>query len=310
MSRFQTILVPTDFSDHSRAALELAIELARTARAKVHLLHAYELPLTTISPYGVAMPEPLLAEVRDAAARRLEKACQEVRGAGLVCETHVTHAFPGAAIAEAARTLSADLIVMSTHGHTGLKHALLGSVAERTVRSAPCPVLTLRARDGREGAREKPSGRFRRILVPLDFSKHADAALDLALELGREHGAEVHLFHAYELPTAVTMAYGIAVPQTVWDGIQEAAVARLAQGLDRIEKAGLKGKSHLATGPAADTIVDAAETHHAELIVMGTRGLTGLKHVLLGSVAERTIRLAPCPVLTVKADEGSRESAA
>jgi universal stress protein A len=143
-------------------------------------------------------------------------------------------------------------------------------------------------------------GRFHRILVPLDFSKHSDAALDLALELAREQGAEVHLLHAYELPAAVTMAYGIAIPQAVWDGVQEAAAGRLAEGLRKVEAAGLRGTTHLATAPAADAIATAAETHGIDLIVMGTRGLTGLKHVLLGSVAERTIRTAPCPVLTVK----------
>lgn len=145
-------------------------------------------------------------------------------------------------------------------------------------------------------------GRFRRILVPLDFSSHSDAALALAIELAREHGAEIHLVHAYELPTAVTMAYGVAIPQAVWDGVQEAALERLEAGRKKVEAEGVKATTHLATGPAADAILQAAETFGADLIVMGTRGLTGLKHVLLGSVAERTIRHAPCPVLTVKSD--------
>ena len=143
--------------------------------------------------------------------------------------------------------------------------------------------------------------RFRRILVPVDFSKDAEAALELAIELAKETGGELHLLHAYELPASVTMAYGVAIPQSVWDGVQEAASARLAELLDRVKKAGVKATPHLVTAPAADAIADAAGAHHADLIVMGTRGLTGLRHVLLGSVAERTIRIAPCPVLTLKA---------
>ncbi len=146
-------------------------------------------------------------------------------------------------------------------------------------------------------------GHFQKLLVPLDFSKHSDAALALAIELGKEHGAELHLLHAYELPAAVTMAYGIAIPQAVWEGVQEAVTTRLAEALDRVEAAGLRGHSHIATGPAADAIVSAAEAQGVDLIVMSTRGLTGLKHVLLGSVAERTIRTAPCPVLTVKGED-------
>ena len=144
--------------------------------------------------------------------------------------------------------------------------------------------------------------RFRKILVPLDFSSHSEAALGVAIELAREQGGELHLLHAYELPTAVTMAYGIAIPQSVWDGVQEAAAARLEQARRRVEAAGVPVKTHLATSPAADAIIAAAESQAIDLVVMGTRGLTGLKHVLLGSVAERTIRNAPCPVLTVKGE--------
>lgn len=144
-------------------------------------------------------------------------------------------------------------------------------------------------------------GRFDRILVPLDFSEHSDAALDLAVELAKEHGGELHLFHAYELPAAVTMAYGVAIPQSVWDGVQEAAQERLDQALARVKAAGVKGVTHFTTGPAPDAITAAAAAQKIGLIVMGTRGLTGLKHVLLGSVAERVLRTAPCPVLTVKA---------
>jgi nucleotide-binding universal stress UspA family protein len=302
MSRFRTFLVPVDFSDHSGAAVDLAIQLARRARGTIHLFHAYEIPLGTIPPYGVSVPHSLIVEARDAAARRLEKAAQKVKAAQVGCERHLVHAMPSEGIAEAARRLPVDLVVMGTRGLTGFKHALLGSVAERTVRAAPCPVLTLRA----PGAPAPPGGAvvavFRRILVPLDFSKHSDRALDMAIELAREHGAEVHLVHAYELPAAVTMAYGIAIPQAVWDGVQEAATARLAAGRKKVESAGLKATTHLATAPAADAIVAAAESQKADLIVMGTRGLTGLKHVLLGSTAERTIRTAQCPVLTVKGD--------
>jgi universal stress protein A len=147
MSRFRSVLVPVDFSDHASGAMDLAIELARGSGGTIHLLHAYEVPLGTIPPYGVAVPESLVAQVRDAAARRLEKAAHKVSAAGLGCETHVVHGPAADAIAEAAQRVHADLIVMGTRGHTGLKHVLLGSVAERAVRLAPCPVLTTRIPD-------------------------------------------------------------------------------------------------------------------------------------------------------------------
>ncbi|MCL4683922.1 universal stress protein [Myxococcota bacterium] len=146
MSRFRTVLVPVDFSDHASAALDLAIELTRGTQGRLHLLHAYEVPLGAIPPYGIALPTTLLGQVRDAAARRLEKSSHRVEAAGISCETHLVHAPPAEAITEAAGSLGADLIVMGTRGLTGVKHVLLGSVAERTVRMAPCPVLTIRSK--------------------------------------------------------------------------------------------------------------------------------------------------------------------
>jgi universal stress protein A len=145
MNPFRTILVPLDFSDHADAALGCALDLAAESNGTLHLVHAYEIPLGTIPPYGIEVPQSVVTEVRDAAARRLEKAAQRVRDRGARCETHLVHATPATGIVEAAETLHADLIVMGTRGLTGLKHVVLGSVAERTLRTARCPVLTVKA---------------------------------------------------------------------------------------------------------------------------------------------------------------------
>jgi len=141
---FRTILVPTDFSDHARAALDVALGLASESKATVHLLHAYEIPISAVPPYGVELPPGLILEVRDAAARSLEKVAAEVRGRGVTCEAHLIHGPPVDGIIEAATSVGADLIVMGTRGLTGFKHVLLGSVAERTIRTAPCPVLSVK----------------------------------------------------------------------------------------------------------------------------------------------------------------------
>ena len=141
---------------------------------------------------------------------------------------------------------------------------------------------------------------FRRILVPVDFSKHADAALDLAIELAKESGAEIHLVHAYELPSSVTLAYGVAIPQSVWDGVQEAATAKLNEALARTKAAGVVGTTHLLTAPAADAIAETAAAHAVDLIVMGTRGRSGITRMFLGSVAERVLRRALQPVFVTQ----------
>ena len=145
MTAFKRILVPHDFSDDAAAALDWAIELAGQLGAELHLLHAYRLPLEMFSPYGVPMPASVMPEIREAARRSLEELKARVEAAGLTGQIHLREGPPADAIVEAARELSADLIVMGTRGRTGLAHVVLGSVAQRTVRSAPCPVLTLKA---------------------------------------------------------------------------------------------------------------------------------------------------------------------
>ncbi len=142
---------------------------------------------------------------------------------------------------------------------------------------------------------------FKRILVATDFSDDARAALDAALELGAQLGAEVHLFHSYRMPVETFSPYGVPLPDSVMPELRRAAGEQLAAELVRVRDAGLGGEIRLVEGPPAEGIAEAAAEIGADLVVMGTRGRTGLSHWVLGSVAERTVRLAPCPVLTVKA---------
>ncbi|MDH3213250.1 MAG: universal stress protein [Myxococcales bacterium] len=148
MVRIQVILVAVDFSPHAERALETAVELAKVFGAKVHLLHCYQINLGGISPYGLAIPETFDRDVRAAAQRKLDEWGEKVRAEGVEVESHVSSMFPGITIPATAQELGADLIVMGTRGLTGLKHILLGSVAERTIRVAACPVLTVKLAEG------------------------------------------------------------------------------------------------------------------------------------------------------------------
>src|SRR5262245_26693951 len=145
MSRFRTILVPIDFSDHSAVALDLAIDLARTYGAKLHLLHCYPIDPGAISPYGLVMPEGLDRDIREAADQQLARWADKAAAAKVPVEQHLSGMFPSEVIARTAEEIGADLVVMGTRGLSGLKHVLLGSIAERVLRLAPCPVLTAKA---------------------------------------------------------------------------------------------------------------------------------------------------------------------
>ena len=158
-------------------------------------------------------------------------------------------------------------------------------------------------------APRRPSGRggdvaamksIQKILVPVDFSGESDRAFDAAVELAREFDSELHVMHALDIRVPLMTPYEVVLPVAFIDEARRALSAKLDALVQKVTTEGLSAVSHLCEAPAASAIVDLARKIEADLIVMGTRGHTGLKHVLLGSVAERTLREAPCSVLAVK----------
>jgi nucleotide-binding universal stress UspA family protein len=147
MKDYRTILVPYDFSAHARVALELARELAERLSSKLHLVHVLETPAVSYPSIavGVVTPGGLPVEIRDAAIAALKDVASGIAtGSTPVPADVVESPSVSEAVVDFAEKISADLIVMGTHGRTGMAHAFLGSVAERTLRLAPCPVLTVR----------------------------------------------------------------------------------------------------------------------------------------------------------------------
>jgi len=139
------VLVPTDFSSDATQALQRAVGLARVLRAEIHLLHAYQLPLPIGGPEPLPLPQVYFDRIRSTAREELGRLKDKVAAEGVtVASTVIVHDVAWRAIIDTAREIRADLIVMGTRGLTGLKHALLGSVAERVVRLAPCDVLTVK----------------------------------------------------------------------------------------------------------------------------------------------------------------------
>ena len=143
----------------------------------------------------------------------------------------------------------------------------------------------------------------RKILVPVDFSGHSGAALDLAIDFAKAFEASITLLHCYQIDPSGGSPYGIAMPPDYVRGIEETADGDLREWCEKAAAKGVAADYCLSSVSPAPAIVHRAEAIDADLIVMGTRGLSGLSHLMIGSVAERTLRFAPCPVITVKAEE-------
>lgn len=147
MSAIRKILVAHDFSPHAREAMRYAIGLAKAFGAEVHLVHAVSQHVEMLSPYEMHLPGAVVADLEDAARSKLDVVVGQLRTAGLVGGGRLRTGDPARAIAEEAEEIGADLVVLGTRGLTGIRHALFGSVAERTHRITPCPVLSVKAED-------------------------------------------------------------------------------------------------------------------------------------------------------------------
>jgi nucleotide-binding universal stress UspA family protein len=150
--------------------------------------------------------------------------------------------------------------------------------------------------------------KLERILVPVDFSDHSRHALDYAIGVAEKFGSKVHVLHVFEIPIAAVSAYDMGgatapAPINLWSDLEGIARDQLAKWMEETDSRGIEISSSMVTERPATAIVSEATALPADLIVMGTRGLSGLSHIVLGSVAERTLRTAPCPVLTLKLDD-------
>jgi nucleotide-binding universal stress UspA family protein len=286
--QLRVLLVPTDFSPHSDRAFELARELAARSGAKLELVHAFHLPAEAVAYLTQAALERMQAAARDELERRREQA----RGAGLSCEVRLLESPPATAICEQAAKSGVDLIVQGSHGHTGVRYALLGSVAARVARGAPCPVLTVKENT-------PPGMRMRTVVVAMDFSATARRALEAARDLVRVFGP-VHLVlvHAQYVPPDVA-----AILAETAAGIPPLENPRDADALQKqlleLQDAGVSSEYVSEVGHPGEVVPRVAARVGADLIAMGTHGRRGVSRLLLGSVAEHVLRAAPTAVLTV-----------
>lgn len=297
--KIQEILATTDFSDQSLPAVRYALALSGKIGASISLLHVVELASSLSGMESVVLARTD-AEVAALVHTKLEALAQrEVKSDGKVTSV-VRTGKPFHEIALAASERAADLIVIATHGYTGAKHVLLGSTAERVVRHAPCPVLTIPTRTMPSRTGKTPPIKLKKIVVPIDFSDISEAALPWAAFLAAQFGAELILLHVVE-KFPIDYLLGRELTNHTVEPFMKQAEADLAGMAESLSKSARVNVSVVArNGRPYEEICHAAKTLEAGMIVLTTHGHTGLKHVWLGSTAERVVRHAHCPVLVVR----------
>jgi nucleotide-binding universal stress UspA family protein len=302
--KIKKIVVGTDFSPEADAALNQATEIARHSGAELTILHAVapaDRHAFADLPDGESDTwEQLVQAQRTEERTRLEALRQLCQRRGVSAELVLAAEAPHQALSALAEELSADLVVVGTHSSSGIRRILLGSVAERVVRSAETNVLVARAVPSIEGG-------FQRVLVPTDFSELANRALRMALAVAAAN-ATIEIFHSWSLPaTAVSTAIpGADAAVTSLRG-QLAAHAQLQyeQLVADYQDRPVQFRFHHAEQAPSQGIIDRLHGSDVQLVVLGSHSRRGLRRWFLGSVAETTVRYAPCSVL-VTSQAGDR----
>jgi len=285
------ILVPTDFSPASECALKLARELAGPFEAEIHLLHVRTvIDNPVVGPNDLDEVEHILAMSDVKIQKTLEAS---VAGIDTPTQCHIARGIaPAEAIIKAIAELGSDLVIMGTNGRRGLKRLMVGSVAKEVVHRSPVPVLTTREETGR-------AFKLNKILVAYDSSEDSLQAVLLAAEWASLLSAEITLIHAMEPITYPDFYAHYA--------LRENRLKRLSQqcheALAEVGKEHLRSVAHdtaVIHAQPADGISDYGSEHGFDLVVLATRGLSGIAHALFGSVAERVTQISQVPVLTVR----------
>ena len=295
MREIHRILCPIDLSDVSRHTVDHAVLLARWYKATITALHVCNPLLISSADFtlGGIAPPPVLTLDDLQEVRERVRDCFESAGA-LDVDMIVNSGPPADRILDCARAASADLIVLGCHGVGGFEHLMLGSVTEKVLRKARCPVLTVPAR-----ARTTSKLPFKRLLCPVDFSEPSLAALEFAFSLAQEGDAELTVLHVFDTGDEPLTDRPINVPE-----YRRQVEHDLTRDLEALVPDSVRRWCQPATrtthGKAYREILGIATEDSCDLIVMGEHGRNALDVMLFGSTTNQVVRRATCPVLTLR----------
>lgn len=290
--KLEKILVPTDFSENADHALRYALELAKAADAELHLLHVPVVPTYLLMDLSYSPGPEVVTRIHGEAQDALDKRVAEIEASGVQYVEALREGTVHEVIQDYATEQDIELIVLGTHGRTGVAKLLYGSVTERVAKTAKAPILVVPL-----GSAHKPGA----LVVAYDFSEPAKRAAEAARSLHGVFPGSIHLVHSYLDVWAEYTDRGAVVGEAA-----ERRREALARGLEEMlnEAAGdlfsidaQAVQCHLAIGDPAEGILAVADEVGASLICAGTTGKSGVERVLLGSVARRLLHDGNTPLL-------------
>jgi nucleotide-binding universal stress UspA family protein len=294
MIALRHILCPVDQSETSRLALDYAVPLARRYGATLHVLGIGSPALPPVAFGGQVELYGLTPETRAELLKELEQLVARAAPGDVKTAVSLREGSVVQGILDEANALPAGLLVMGTHGRGGFDHLVLGSVTEKVLRKAACPVLTVPPSGASPGAAPV----FRSIVCAVDFSPASMEGLKYALSLAQETESRLLLVHVIEWPfEEQTVAPGVADHRR---DEEERAAARLHDAVPPDARLWSQVEESTAVGKPYREILRLARERNADLIVMGVQGRGALDLALFGSMTHHVIREAPCPVLTVR----------
>lgn len=296
--QLKKIICTTDFSDSSNIAVAYGTALAREFKAKLYLSHVIDLP--SVGMYGDAFSYPVGQQDRiiDYSRGYLERLIGEtpIDWEPLIQMGHAT-----AEITRLAKEKCVDMVISATHGRSGLKRFLLGSVTGGLLRTLPCPLLVVRGPEQGFVAPKDREIRLQRILVGCDFSPDSDLAIQYGLSLAQEFQSELYLAHVIEPPVYEDMIKRVEKSE---EAFQQDLRIRLNEELKNMVPDEARNwcdpVTTLLAGQPHEELIKYAVVQSINLIVMGFRGHSLMETLFVGSTADRVVRRAACPVLLVK----------
>lgn len=296
---YDKILVPTDGSDHAQRAADHAATLARAFDAAVHLVSVVDID-EAAGPFSAGgLDEAYVDQLTESGRSTVDGVASRLDGVETV-RTEVLTGRPADSIVEYVTESAIDLVCMGTHGRTGLGRYLTGSVAERVLRHAPVPVMTVRAADGSE-----PADGYDEILLPTDGSEPADFAVAHALAIADRFDSRLHVASVVNVGDLAT-GTEMGMPPDLLEELKSSAETAAQSVADDAAEAGIDAVTSVTVGRPKQKLLAYVDDHDIGLVCMGTHGRTGLDRVLVGSTAEALVRHADVPVLTAsqRPDDG------